>query len=257
MVSWTHLDFKLSWTLNVVSLDIASLNNLFCFTAPECGPSPFQVVIQRWSPPRWHLLCWFCPIWPDGGGHQDSMSPSYEGRSSAPHPACGAWLCSHKLSLDFTVRSPLSRMSVCQCSSVRTPTSEADTTTAALSHSSVFICPPCREEVTPTDSSTWLCRPLSTSKSARTSAVTAWATGRYLLFSSKQTWSVTCYLSCDELCLSHSGWNRIIVEKPFGRDLQSSQELSAHLSSLFKENQIYRIDHYLGKEMVQNLMVLR
>lgn len=53
------------------------------------------------------------------------------------------------------------------------------------------------------------------------------------------------------------GWNRLIVEKPFGRDFQSSQELSGHLSSLFTENQIYRIDHYLGKEMVQNLMVLR
>ena len=49
----------------------------------------------------------------------------------------------------------------------------------------------------------------------------------------------------------------MIVEKPFGRDLQSSQELSVHLASLFKEEQIYRIDHYLGKEMVQNLMVLR
>nr|XP_020473019.1 glucose-6-phosphate 1-dehydrogenase-like isoform X2 [Monopterus albus] len=58
-------------------------------------------------------------------------------------------------------------------------------------------------------------------------------------------------------CISHKGWNRIIVEKPFGRDLQSSEELSAHLSSLFTEDQIYRIDHYLGKEMVQNLMVLR
>uniref|UniRef100_A0A667WLS8 Glucose-6-phosphate 1-dehydrogenase n=1 Tax=Myripristis murdjan TaxID=586833 RepID=A0A667WLS8_9TELE len=58
-------------------------------------------------------------------------------------------------------------------------------------------------------------------------------------------------------CMSAKGWNRIIVEKPFGRDLQSSEELSAHLSSLFTEEQIYRIDHYLGKEMVQNLMVLR
>lgn len=53
------------------------------------------------------------------------------------------------------------------------------------------------------------------------------------------------------------GWNRIIVEKPFGRDLQSSDQLSNHISSLFREDQIYRIDHYLGKEMVQNLMVLR
>ncbi|CAN9516148.1 unnamed protein product [Ophioblennius macclurei] len=58
-------------------------------------------------------------------------------------------------------------------------------------------------------------------------------------------------------CMSSKGWNRMIVEKPFGRDLQSSQDLSVHLSSLFKEDQIYRIDHYLGKEMVQNLMVLR
>lgn len=54
-----------------------------------------------------------------------------------------------------------------------------------------------------------------------------------------------------------SGWNRIIVEKPFGKDLQSSNQLSNHISSLFREDQIYRIDHYLGKEMVQNLMVLR
>ncbi|TWW56923.1 Glucose-6-phosphate 1-dehydrogenase [Takifugu flavidus] len=58
-------------------------------------------------------------------------------------------------------------------------------------------------------------------------------------------------------CMSAKGWNRVIVEKPFGHDLQSSEELSTHLSSLFTEDQIYRIDHYLGKEMVQNLMVLR
>ncbi|XP_075898148.1 glucose-6-phosphate 1-dehydrogenase isoform X1 [Nelusetta ayraudi] len=58
-------------------------------------------------------------------------------------------------------------------------------------------------------------------------------------------------------CMSKKGWNRVIVEKPFGHDLQSSEELSAHLSALFTEEQIYRIDHYLGKEMVQNLMVLR
>lgn len=49
----------------------------------------------------------------------------------------------------------------------------------------------------------------------------------------------------------------MIVEKPFGRDLDSSARLSSHLSSLFREEQIYRIDHYLGKEMVQNLMILR
>lgn len=53
------------------------------------------------------------------------------------------------------------------------------------------------------------------------------------------------------------GWTRIIIEKPFGRDSESSQKLSDHLASLFTEQQLYRIDHYLGKEMVQNLMTLR
>ena len=55
----------------------------------------------------------------------------------------------------------------------------------------------------------------------------------------------------------YSGWSRVIVEKPFGKDSDSSAELSKHLASLFKEEEIYRIDHYLGKEMVQNLLVLR
>ena len=60
-----------------------------------------------------------------------------------------------------------------------------------------------------------------------------------------------------QTCMSPDGWNRIIVEKPFGKDSESSATLSNHLSSLFKEEQLYRIDHYLGKEMVQNLMTLR
>lgn len=58
-------------------------------------------------------------------------------------------------------------------------------------------------------------------------------------------------------CMSPAGWSRIIVEKPFGKDSESSAALSNHLSSLFREEQLYRIDHYLGKEMVQNLMTLR
>jgi glucose-6-phosphate 1-dehydrogenase len=53
------------------------------------------------------------------------------------------------------------------------------------------------------------------------------------------------------------GWIRLIVEKPFGRDLQSSNKLSEHLSKFYVEEEIYRIDHYLGKEMVQNIIVLR
>lgn len=53
------------------------------------------------------------------------------------------------------------------------------------------------------------------------------------------------------------GWSRIIVEKPFGKDSASSKLLSDHLASLYTEDQLYRIDHYLGKEMVQNLMTIR
>jgi glucose-6-phosphate 1-dehydrogenase len=50
---------------------------------------------------------------------------------------------------------------------------------------------------------------------------------------------------------------RIVVEKPFGRDLESARELNATMHAVFKERQIFRIDHYLGKETVQNLMVFR
>lgn len=52
-------------------------------------------------------------------------------------------------------------------------------------------------------------------------------------------------------------WSRVIIEKPFGHDLQSALELQKHLSQYLDESQIYRIDHYLGKETVQNLLVFR
>jgi glucose-6-phosphate 1-dehydrogenase len=52
-------------------------------------------------------------------------------------------------------------------------------------------------------------------------------------------------------------WARVIVEKPFGRDLDSAKELNRELKQILNEDQIYRIDHYLGKETVQNLMVFR
>lgn len=52
-------------------------------------------------------------------------------------------------------------------------------------------------------------------------------------------------------------FTRVIVEKPFGKDLNSSNALARHISGLFSEEEIYRIDHYLGKEMVQNIIVLR
>jgi len=53
------------------------------------------------------------------------------------------------------------------------------------------------------------------------------------------------------------GWRRLIVEKPFGYDLLSAQELNKNLLDFFDEEQLYRIDHYLGKETVQNLLVTR
>lgn len=56
---------------------------------------------------------------------------------------------------------------------------------------------------------------------------------------------------------SHNGWSRFIVEKPFGSDLESFEELNKNLSGLLEEKETYRIDHYIGKEAVQNLLVMR
>ncbi|XP_051151931.1 glucose-6-phosphate 1-dehydrogenase, chloroplastic-like isoform X2 [Andrographis paniculata] len=56
---------------------------------------------------------------------------------------------------------------------------------------------------------------------------------------------------------STTGWTRVIVEKPFGRDSKSSHELTQCLKQYLSEDQIFRIDHYLGKELVENLSVLR
>ena len=53
------------------------------------------------------------------------------------------------------------------------------------------------------------------------------------------------------------GWSRLVVEKPFGYDLESAEILDEHLQRHFKEDQIYRIDHYLGKSTVQNVLVFR
>ena len=52
-------------------------------------------------------------------------------------------------------------------------------------------------------------------------------------------------------------WRRLVVEKPFGTDLSSARALNSALLELMEEHQIYRIDHYLGKETVQNILVLR
>jgi glucose-6-phosphate 1-dehydrogenase len=60
-----------------------------------------------------------------------------------------------------------------------------------------------------------------------------------------------------DLNQQHDGWARIIVEKPFGTDLESARELQTTVDRVFSESEVYRIDHYLGKEPVQDIMALR
>lgn len=59
------------------------------------------------------------------------------------------------------------------------------------------------------------------------------------------------------LGMAQTGWTRVVIEKPFGRDLESCNELLRTLSEQFDEENMYRIDHYLGKEVVQNLLMFR
>ena len=60
-----------------------------------------------------------------------------------------------------------------------------------------------------------------------------------------------------DLNQQQEGWGRIVVEKPFGTDLESARALQAEVESVFRESEVYRIDHYLGKEPVQDIMALR
>ncbi|MCS6872342.1 MAG: glucose-6-phosphate dehydrogenase [Anaerolineae bacterium] len=68
---------------------------------------------------------------------------------------------------------------------------------------------------------------------------------------------ITANLGALQLCTEKEGWRRIVVEKPFGYDLESARALNAALREVFAEHQIYRIDHYLGKETAQNILFLR
>jgi glucose-6-phosphate 1-dehydrogenase len=69
--------------------------------------------------------------------------------------------------------------------------------------------------------------------------------------------TIVKFLGDQGLARPETGWARVVVEKPFGRDLESGRQLNEDLRSVFAERQIYRIDHYLGKETVQNIFVLR
>ena len=65
------------------------------------------------------------------------------------------------------------------------------------------------------------------------------------------------HLAAENLLDQSGHWRRIIIEKPFGHDLESARALNASLLKVVRDDQIYRIDHYLGKETVQNILVLR
>ena len=69
--------------------------------------------------------------------------------------------------------------------------------------------------------------------------------------------AIVQHLGAVGLHTEEHGWARIIIEKPFGRDLKSAQALNAEIANVFAEHQVFRIDHYLGKETVQNILVFR
>jgi len=79
----------------------------------------------------------------------------------------------------------------------------------------------------------------------------------YLAIAPEQFLPVCQRLAGCGLLTEDGGWRRVVVEKPFGTDYASARELNRGLTSVMREDQIYRIDHYLGKETVQNIMVFR
>ncbi len=79
----------------------------------------------------------------------------------------------------------------------------------------------------------------------------------YLSISPSDFGTVMEMLSTNNLFDEEDGWRRVIIEKPFGYDLDSAEALQKRISHYLTEEQIYRIDHYLGKGMVQNVLVFR
>ncbi|MDF2511836.1 MAG: zwf [Herbinix sp.] len=64
-------------------------------------------------------------------------------------------------------------------------------------------------------------------------------------------------LQASDMAVKKDTWSRLVIEKPFGKDLKTARALNDKINEVFPEKSIYRIDHYLGKEMIQNIMVLR
>src|SRR5690606_34820588 len=78
----------------------------------------------------------------------------------------------------------------------------------------------------------------------------------YLALAPELFGQVACNLR-DGGMLGTPGWHRLAIEKPFGYNLESANKLNEQIREVFREDQIFRIDHYLGKEMVQNIEVIR
>ncbi len=79
----------------------------------------------------------------------------------------------------------------------------------------------------------------------------------YLAVSPEYFGIIVNKLKHHNLTVGNNSWQRVVIEKPFGRDLETAQRLNNEITGVFPEKDIYRIDHYLGKEMIQNIMVLR
>ncbi len=79
----------------------------------------------------------------------------------------------------------------------------------------------------------------------------------YLSIAPRYFGSAIANLGSSGLGKDEGGWRRVVIEKPFGHDLESAQSLNRAVHNVFDEEQVYRIDHYLGKETVQNLLVFR
>lgn len=79
----------------------------------------------------------------------------------------------------------------------------------------------------------------------------------YLAVAPEHFAQIAAQLQKQGLTDSENGWKRVVIEKPFGHDLASARQLNSALTRAFSEREIYRIDHYLGKDMLQNLLVIR
>lgn len=78
----------------------------------------------------------------------------------------------------------------------------------------------------------------------------------YLAMSPQFFGTIATHLGSQNL-VTKNGFNRLIIEKPFGRDFESAKKLNDEITNTFDESQIFRIDHYLGKEMIQNIPAIR